>query len=101
MLPQDPMILLSYLNTKLRDFYPTLDALCDDLQDRRGRGQSAAGRHRLPVQPGAESICLLLRAWTRAADTSAALEFFPPQRDDIPLPVCYTRVKSAEKEDIA
>ena len=32
MLPQDPMILLSYLNTKLRDFYPTLDALCDDLQ---------------------------------------------------------------------
>ena len=26
------MILLSYLNTKLRDFYPTLDALCDDLQ---------------------------------------------------------------------
>ena len=32
MLPQDPMILLSYLNTKLRYFYPTLDALCDDLQ---------------------------------------------------------------------
>ena len=32
MLPQDPMILLSYLNTKLRDFNPTLDALCDDLQ---------------------------------------------------------------------
>lgn len=32
MLPQDPMILLSYINTKLRDFYPTLDALCDDMQ---------------------------------------------------------------------
>lgn len=32
MLPQDPMILLSYVNTKLRDFFPTLDALCDDLQ---------------------------------------------------------------------
>lgn len=26
------MILLSYVNTKLRDFYPSLDALCDDLQ---------------------------------------------------------------------
>jgi len=36
MLPQDPMILLSYLNTKLRDFYPTLDALCDDLQHAGG-----------------------------------------------------------------
>lgn len=31
MLPTDPMILLSYINTKLRDDYPTLDALCDDL----------------------------------------------------------------------
>lgn len=31
MLPQDPHILLSYINTKLRDNYPSLDALCDDL----------------------------------------------------------------------
>ncbi len=31
MLPQDPAILLSYINTKLRDDYPSLDALCDDL----------------------------------------------------------------------
>ncbi len=29
-LPNDPMMLLSVINTKLRDFYPTLDALCDD-----------------------------------------------------------------------
>lgn len=32
MLPQDPMILLSYLNAKLRDSYPTLDALYGGLQ---------------------------------------------------------------------
>ena len=31
MLPRDPMILLSYVNLKLRDFYPSLDALCEDL----------------------------------------------------------------------
>ena len=31
MIPNDPMILLSYVNTKLRDDYPSLDALCDDL----------------------------------------------------------------------
>ncbi|MCI9670137.1 MAG: DUF4250 domain-containing protein [Lawsonibacter sp.] len=31
MLPQDPIILLSYINTKLRDEYDSLDALCDDL----------------------------------------------------------------------
>lgn len=31
MLPNDPVILLSVINTKLRDYYPTLDALCDDI----------------------------------------------------------------------
>lgn len=30
-LPKDPMLLLSVVNTKLRDFYPTLDALCDEM----------------------------------------------------------------------
>ena len=27
-LPKDPVILLSYINTQLRDFYPSLDELC-------------------------------------------------------------------------
>jgi hypothetical protein len=31
MLPQDPAILLSVVNTKLRDQYRSLDVLCDDL----------------------------------------------------------------------
>ena len=31
MLPKDPFILLSYLNTKLRDEYSSLDELCYDL----------------------------------------------------------------------
>ena len=30
-LPQDPMMLLSVINMKLRDFYPDLDTLCSDL----------------------------------------------------------------------
>lgn len=29
--PKDPVILLSYINTKLRDFYPDFDELCTDL----------------------------------------------------------------------
>ena len=32
MLPDDPAILLSVINTKLRDFYSDLDSLCDDLE---------------------------------------------------------------------
>ena len=31
-LPTDPMILLSYVNTKLRDDYKDLEAMCDDLE---------------------------------------------------------------------
>ncbi|MCI6927319.1 DUF4250 domain-containing protein [Butyricicoccus porcorum] len=31
MLPQDPIMLLSYVNTKLRDSYSSLDMLCSDL----------------------------------------------------------------------
>ena len=44
MLPQDPAILLSYVNTKLRDCYPSLAALCDDLQaDEQAHGVLAVG----------------------------------------------------------
>ena len=32
-LPKDPMMLFSFINMKLRDFYPSLDALCQDMQD--------------------------------------------------------------------
>ena len=31
MIPKDPVMLLSFLNLKLRDYYSSLDALCDDL----------------------------------------------------------------------
>ena len=31
-IPNDPMMLLSWVNLKLRDFYPSLDALCEDLE---------------------------------------------------------------------
>lgn len=30
-LTKDPILLLSVVNTKLRDYYPSLDALCDDM----------------------------------------------------------------------
>ena len=34
-LPNDPMMLMSVINMKLRDFYEDLDALCDDLDINR------------------------------------------------------------------
>ena len=32
-LPNDPVILLSAVNMKLRDFYPDLHTLCEDLEE--------------------------------------------------------------------
>ncbi len=31
MLPKDPVMLLSFINLKLRDFYPDLESCCQDL----------------------------------------------------------------------
>lgn len=31
MIPKDPTMLLSYVNLKLRDFYASLDNMCDDM----------------------------------------------------------------------
>ena len=33
MLPNDPIMLLSFVNMKLRDQYPSLDALCEDMDE--------------------------------------------------------------------
>lgn len=35
MLPQDPILLLSVVNTRLRDEYPSLDELCASLGESR------------------------------------------------------------------
>ena len=34
-LPSDNMMLLSVVNTKLRDYYNTLDELCEDMNENR------------------------------------------------------------------
>lgn len=31
MIPKDPVMLLSFINLKLRDYYGNLEALCEDL----------------------------------------------------------------------
>ena len=32
MIPKDPVMLLSFINLKLRDFYGSLEQLCEDLE---------------------------------------------------------------------
>lgn len=52
-LPQDPYMLLSVVNMKLRDEYSSLDALCEDLNvDRQALCDklAAAGFEYLPAQ---------------------------------------------------
>ena len=45
MLPQENAILLSYVNTKLRDEYRDLDALCDDLGEDRAELEERLGSY--------------------------------------------------------
>ena len=52
-LPKDPIILFSFINTRLRDNYPDLDTLCEDLHVDRAdleKRLSAAGFEYLPEQ---------------------------------------------------
>ncbi len=43
-IPQDPMMLMSFINMKLRDFYPSLDALCEDLEISRKELEDRLGK---------------------------------------------------------
>lgn len=44
MLPKDPVMLLSFVNLKLRDYYPNLEELCADLAvDRKEIEEKLAG----------------------------------------------------------
>lgn len=42
-IPKDPVMLLSYINTQLRDFYSNLDDLCTSLELDRTLIESALG----------------------------------------------------------
>ncbi len=44
MIPQDPVMLLSYINTQLRDNYRDLDDLCDRLDVSRAEIEEKLGK---------------------------------------------------------
>lgn len=50
-LPKDPMMLLSVVNTKLRDFYPSLDALCEDMSVDRAKLEADLQKIQYQYQP--------------------------------------------------
>jgi len=44
MIPNDPVMLLSFINLKLRDFYASLDELCEDMDvDKQSIVEKLAG----------------------------------------------------------
>ena len=44
-LPKDPIMLMSMINMKLRDFYPSLDALCEDMEIDRNELEDTPKSH--------------------------------------------------------
>ena len=59
-LPKDPMMLFSFINTKLRDFYPSLDALCKDMNVKKRRHHQPAEVRRIRIQPRTEQVLVRL-----------------------------------------
>jgi len=43
-IPKDPAMLLSYMNTQLRDYYPTLEECCKSLSLRQEELEESLGK---------------------------------------------------------
>ena len=43
-IPKDPVMLLSYINTQLRDFYPSLEECCRSLNLKQENIEESLGR---------------------------------------------------------
>lgn len=56
MLPQDADMLLSIINMKLRDFYGSLDALCEDLDEDKEQITEDTFRDRIYLRWREESV---------------------------------------------
>ena len=56
-LPKDPAMLLSAVNMKLRDFYDSLDALCDDLDVARESIETSLAASVTPTMPRKINLC--------------------------------------------
>lgn len=55
-MPKDPMMLMSFINMKLRDFYPTLDDLCADMDMDRKELESKMAEAGLEYNPAANKF---------------------------------------------
>lgn len=44
MIPKDPVMLLSFLNLKLRDYYSSLNGLCEDLDVSKAEIEEKLGK---------------------------------------------------------
>ena len=55
-LPQDPYILLSFINTRLRDQYPDLDTLCRQMDVDRAELEKKLGAAGFEYIPGANQF---------------------------------------------
>ncbi len=52
MIPKDPIMLLSFVNMKLRDQYPDPDAMCDDLDISRAELDAKLAEAGYSYDPG-------------------------------------------------
>lgn len=59
MIPNDPVMLLSCINLKLRDFYPSLEAFCEDTDEDMKKNSRQTESDRLSLRRGKKSVCVI------------------------------------------
>ena len=74
MIPNDPFILLSYVNTQLRDFYPTLEEMCKSLSLKEEE-LIKIRKHRLLLRCRLKSVCLKEKVIKEKSGVSRRISF--------------------------
>ena len=59
MIPQDPVMLLSFINLKLRDYYGSLEQLCDDLDVKEQEIRDKLASIDYHYNEEEESVCII------------------------------------------
>lgn len=55
-LPKDPFMLMSVVNQKLRDYYPSLDSLCEDMNVERAELEAILATAGFEYNPAANKF---------------------------------------------
>ena len=76
-IPNDPVMLLSFVNTQLRDYFTTLDLFCENFNVDRSELEEKAKIYRLRIQRSHQSVCMIDTRLSDAFLVETCTHIFP------------------------